>query len=86
MTHHLHNVDLETVLENGACVLDQRCGPGTVLENGSCVLDPTTPPPSSSSVKGLGKELVIGFFVAFIAAGIVGVVFGIISKASKSSN
>ena len=35
---------------------------------------------------GMGKEMVMGVIIAFVAAGTVGVVFGIISKASKSSS
>ncbi len=73
-----------TILKDGACVLDERCGPGTVLEDGACVVDPTSKSPQIS-VKGLGKELVVGIIVAFVAAGIVGLVFAIISRASKSS-
>jgi hypothetical protein len=74
-----------TILQNGACVLDERCGPGTILKDDVCVLDLTSAP-SGSSVGGMGKEMVIGVIIAFIAAGIVAVVFGIISKASKSSS
>ena len=74
-----------TILQNGACVLDERCGPGTILKDGACVLDSTSTP-SGSSVKGMGKEMVIGVIVAFVAAGTVGVIFAIISKASKSNN
>jgi hypothetical protein len=66
-------------------VLDERCGPGTILKDDVCVLDLTSAP-SGSSVGGMGKEMVIGIIIAFIAAGIVAVVFGIISKASKSSS
>ncbi|AFS83206.1 hypothetical protein NSED_07050 [Candidatus Nitrosopumilus sediminis] len=73
-----------TILKDGACVLDERCGPGTILKDGACVLDSPTKP-SSSSVKGLGKDMVMGFAVAFISAGIIGVILGIVSKASKSS-
>ncbi|MCV0401506.1 MAG: hypothetical protein K5777_05975 [Nitrosopumilus sp.] len=73
-----------TILKDGACVLDKRCGPGTILKDGTCVLD-STPQPSSSSVKGMGKDLLMGFVIAFVGAGIVGIVFGIIAKASKSN-
>ncbi|HEY5735554.1 MAG TPA: hypothetical protein VIS47_03240, partial [Nitrosopumilus sp.] len=73
-----------TILKDGACVLDERCGPGTILKDGACVLDSTSKP-SGSSAKGLGKDLMMGFAVAFIGAGIVGVILGIVSKASKSS-
>ncbi|MBL7018643.1 MAG: hypothetical protein ISR81_06990 [Nitrosopumilus sp.] len=73
-----------TVLKDGACVLDERCGPGTVLKDGACVLDSTSQ--SSGSSKGMGKESLMGFVVAFVIAGIVAVIFGIIARASKSSN
>ena len=73
-----------TVLKDGACVLDERCGPGTVLKDGTCVLDSTSQ--SSGSSKGMGKESLMGFVVAFVIAGIVAVIFGIIARASKSSN
>jgi hypothetical protein len=72
-----------TILKNGACVLDERCGPGTILKDGACIIDPTQS--SGSTSKGMGKESIMGFFVAFAAAGIIAVVFGIIAKASKSS-
>ncbi|QLH03282.1 hypothetical protein C5F47_06845 [Nitrosopumilus cobalaminigenes] len=73
-----------TILQDGACVLDERCGPGTVLKDGACVLD-STPQPSSSSIKGMGKDMLMGVIVAFVGAGIVGIVFALISKASKSN-
>ena len=69
-----------TVLKNGACVLDERCGPGTVLKNGACVLDSTS---SSFGGKGMGKESIMGFVIAFLGAGIVAVVFGIIARSQK---
>jgi len=73
-----------TVLQDGACVLDERCGPGTVLQDGACVLD-STPQPSSSSIKGMGKDMVMGVIIAFVGAGVVGIVFALIGKANKSS-
>ena len=78
-----HNVDLE-LSQDGACVLDERCGPGTTLQDGACVLD-STPQPSSSSIKGLGKDMVMGVIIAFVGAGVVGIVFALIGKANKSS-
>jgi len=72
-----------TVLENDVCVLDQRCGPGTVLENDVCVLDQTPVSPSSS---GNSKELIMGVTVAFVIAGIIGVIFAIISKANRNKH
>jgi len=71
-----------TVLQDGVCVLDERCGPGTVLEDGVCVLK-STPQPSEISPKGMGKELVYGIIVAFAVAGAVGIILGLMSKASK---
>ena len=72
-----------TILKDGACVLDERCGPGTILKDGACVLDSTTP--TSSPSKGMGKESIMGFVAAFVIAGIVAVVLGIIARASKSN-
>jgi hypothetical protein len=74
-----------TILKDGACVLDERCGPGTILEDGACVLD-TTPQPTSTSVKGLGKDLMTGLIAAIAIAGTIGIILAIISKGSKSSN
>jgi len=74
-----------TVLQDGACILDERCGPGTILEGGVCVLDSTSVPTSTSS-KGLGKELIMGVVVAIAIAGAIGIILAIISKASKSSD
>ena len=75
-----------TILKNGACVLDERCGPGTILEDGACVLDSTQPSSGSSSLsaKGMGKEMIMGVVVAFVAAGTIGIILGLMSKASKS--
>jgi len=75
-----------TVLQDGACVLDERCGPGTILEGGVCVLDSTSVLTSSTSSKGLGKELIMGVVVAIAIAGAIGIILAIISKASKSSD
>jgi len=74
-----------TILKDGACVLDERCGPGTVLKDGACVLE-STPKSSEISVKGIGKELIIGTVAALAIAGIIGIILGVISKASKSKN
>jgi hypothetical protein len=74
-----------TILKDGACVLDERCGPGTIFEDGTCVLD-STPQPTTSSVKGLGKDLMMGLIAAIAVAGVVGIILGIISKASKSND
>ena len=73
-----------TLLKDGACVLDERCGPGTLLKDGACVLDSASQS-SGSSGKAMGKESLMGFAVAFLVAGTVAVVFGIIARASKSS-
>ena len=70
-----------TVLKDGSCVLDERCGPGTVLKDGACVLDSTTQ--TSSPSKVMGKESIMGFVIAFLGAGIVAVVFGIIARSQK---
>jgi len=79
-----------TVLENGACVLDERCGPGTVLEDGVCVLESTSQStPQSSSVtipKGMGSELVIGTITAFGVAAAIGIILALISRADTRKN
>ena len=72
-----------TILQNGACVLDERCGPGTILKAGTCVLDSTVQP-SDSSAKGMGKEMLMGIIVAFVVAGTIGIILGLMSKAGKS--
>ena len=72
-----------TVLENDVCVLDQRCGPGTVLENDVCVLDST---PTKSSSSGNSKELIMGVTVAFVIAGVIGIIFALISKANRNKH
>jgi len=74
-----------TILKDGACVLDERCGPGTILENGACILD-STPQPTTTSVKGLGKDLMMGVIAAIAIAGVVGIILGILAKASKSND
>ena len=73
-----------TILENNVCVLDQRCGPGTILENNVCVLDSVSTLSSQSS--GTSKELIMSFTVAFVIAGIVGIIFALIGKANKNKN
>ena len=74
-----------TILKDGACVLDERCGPGTILENGARVLDSTSQP-TTTSVKGLGKDLMMGLIAAIAIAGVVGIILGILAKASKSND
>jgi hypothetical protein len=74
-----------TILKDGACVLDERCGPGTILKDGACVVE-STPKSSDASVKGLGKELIVGVIATFLVAGVIAIIFGIIAKANKSSN
>ena len=74
-----------TVLENNICVLDQRCGPGTVLEDGACILD-SVPTSSTSQSPGMTKELIIGTTSAFVIAGIIGIIFALISRANRNKN
>ena len=71
-----------TVLENNICVLDQRCGPGTVLEDEICVLD-SIPIKSSS---GNSKELIASITIAFVVAGIIGIILALISRANRNKN
>jgi len=73
-----------TILKDGACILDERCGPGTTLKDGACILD--SAPQTTISSKGMGKESIIGFVAAFVIAGTVAVILGIIARASKSNN
>ena len=72
-----------TLLENDICVLDQRCGPGTILENDVCMLDYV---PAKSSSSGNSKELIMGVVVAFVIAGIIGIIFALISKVNRNKN
>ena len=72
-----------TILENDVCVLDQRCGPGTILENDVCVLDST---PSKSPSSGNGRELIMGVTLAFVIAGVIGIIFALISKANRNKH
>ena len=74
-----------TVLKDGICVLDERCGPGTVLKDGTCVLE-STPKSSETSTKGLGKEMIVGVITAIAVAGAIGIILGLISRASKSKD
>jgi len=74
-----------TVLKDGACVLDERCGPGTVLKDGACVVE-STPKSSGISEKGMGKELIVGTVAALAVAGVIAIILGVISKASKSKD
>jgi len=73
-----------TILKNGACVLDERCGPGTVLKDGACVLEST--PKSSGISKGMSKELITGVVAAIAIAGVIAIILGIMSRASKSKD
>ena len=79
-----------TILEDGFCVLDERCGPGTILEDGVCVLDSSSsyssPSSNDTSLKGLGKEFLIGIVAAFVIAGTIGIIIALMSKAGKRKN
>ena len=72
-----------TVLEDDICILDQRCGPGTILEDGACVLDSA---PVTSSSSGNSKELIMSITVAFVIAGIIGIILALISRANRNKN
>ncbi len=74
-----------TVLKDGACVLDERCGPGTILKDGECVLE-STPKSSETSTQGLGKEMIVGVIAALAVAGAIGIILGLISRASKEKD
>ena len=73
-----------TILQDGSCVLDERCGPGTILADGACILDSTSVTSTTSS--GYTKELIISVTIAFVIAGIIGIVFALISKANRNKN
>ena len=75
-----------TVLKDGICTLDEKCGPGTILVDGVCTLVESTPKSTDTSVKGLGKELIVGVVGAFVIAGIIGIIVALISKANKSKD
>ena len=77
-----------TILENNACVLDQRCGPGTMLENNVCVLDSTQTTTSTQTTASTSsnKEMIISFSLAFGIAGVVGIILALIAKAHKKKN
>jgi len=72
-----------TILEDNICILDQRCGPGTILEDDTCVLDSTPVKPSSSSNS---KELIMSVTIAFVIAGIIGIILALISRANRNKN
>jgi hypothetical protein len=73
-----------TVLKDSECVLDERCGTGTMMIDGVCEVVESEQP---ETVKpGMGKELITGIIAAFVIAGIVGIILGIISKGSRSKN
>jgi len=82
-----------TILENNACVMDQRCGPGTILENNTCVLDSstaTTAPDTTSTpdttTASSNKEVITSFSIAFGIAGVIGIILALIAKAHKKKN
>ena len=75
-----------TVLKDGVCTLDEKCGPGTILVDGVCTLVESTPKPTDTSVKGMGKELIVGVVGAFVIAGVIGIIVALISKANKSKD
>ena len=60
-----------------------ECGPGTILENDVCVLDST---PSKSPSSGNGRELIMGVTFAFVIAGVIGIIFALISKANRNKH
>ncbi len=82
------SIDMESTVDMQAT----QCGPGTILEDDICVLlDATSSVPTESelSPSGLmssGGQLVYGIVGAFIVAGGIAAVLGLISKARKNSN
>ena len=86
------------MLEDGVCVLDQRCGEGTVLEDGVCVLDQRCgegtvledgicvlePSEPSSSRRTQGGDLLAGSVGAFAIAGAIAIGAVILIKISTN--
>ena len=73
-----------TMLKDGECVLDERCGPGTMMVDGICEVVESQ---ETETVRpGMGKELITGIIAAFVLAGIVGIILGIVAKGSRRKN
>ncbi|MDC1136234.1 hypothetical protein OAS76_00425 [Nitrosopumilus sp.] len=72
-----------TILQNDSCVLDERCGPGTSLEDGVCVLDSV---PVTSSSSGSSKDLIMGVTIAFVIAGVIGILLALVARANRNKN
>ena len=70
----------EPIVEN---IPNNECGPGTILEDGACVLDSA---PVTSSSSGNSKELIMSITVAFVIAGIIGIILALISRANRNKN
>ena len=71
-------------MEGNACVLDDRCGPGTILEGNACVLDSTLA--KSSAPMGYTKELIMSVTITLGIAGIVGIILALVARANKNKN
>ena len=72
-----------TILQNDSCVLDERCGPGTSLEDEVCVLDSV---PVTSSSSGSSKDLIMGVTIAFVIAGVIGILLALVARANRNKN
>ena len=70
-------------MEGNACVLDDRCGPGTILEGNACVLDST---PVKSTSTGNFRELIVSVSTALGIAGIIGIILALVARANKNKN
>ena len=70
----------EPIVEN---ISNNECGPGTVLENDVCVLDSV---PITSSSSSNSKELIMSVTIAFVIAGIIGIILALISRANRNKN
>ena len=71
-------------MEGNACVLDDRCGPGTILEGNACVLDSTLA--KSSAPIGYTKELIASVTITLGIAGIIGIILALVARANKNKN
>ena len=85
-----------TILQDDVCVLesdepvdanpviDTMCGPGTILQDNVCVVPATDSESSAdSTTKMSGSGLVFGTVGAFIVAGAIGGILGLIYKAGQ---
>ena len=71
-----------TPVENSESTKTTECGPGTILQDRMCIAEPQVSA-STTSAKGLGKDLGYGLIAAFVVTGIIAIILALMSKASK---